>query len=114
MEHAIAVGAFLKFLICKIPQVAGPFFYNYNSTQTYTKLKKLPGNEKKTNVTKYLEKSIVGAIDGNIEILAPVSHSKIDCFSGKQNLFLLSKLNLAFNNCFPVIFTVFQQVPFLL
>ena len=101
MEHAIAIGA-------------GPVFYNYDATQTYTKLKKLPGNEKKANVTKCCEKSIVRSTDRNIEILAPVSHSKIDCFSGKQNLFLLSKLNLAFNNSFPVIFTAFQQVAFLL
>ena len=42
------------------------FLYNYGSTQTYTKLKiynrqtpkysKVSGNEKKTNITKYLKK----------------------------------------------------------
>ena len=26
LEHAIALGAFSKFLNCKIPQVVGPFF----------------------------------------------------------------------------------------
>ena len=95
LEHATAKKPFSKFLNRKIPQVVRHFLYDYDSTKTY-ETKKLPGNEKKQ---KQKQKNKY--------------NSKVDCFNGKKSLFLLSKLNLAFNNCFPVIFRLFSASCFL-